>query len=172
MNMEQGTVGHLSQRGSANVAAVMSRVPKAILDGGHDTSSIDLSFAENCVIQDEVLNIYQQTMEKTLRTEVSANGVISYDRSIRLIFIQASFFSKGLLGRLSVARDPRRLFQPALQSVSSGIVVSHHLGSWCSRLFRCCSMECLQSQRRRSRSGPLLEYDSCPHEKTRADIGR
>ena len=66
--------GRLSDRGMDNVATVIPRIPKTILEAGNtpdEEDIVDMSVAENWLIRDEILKIEKEVVEKKVRSEVS-----------------------------------------------------------------------------------------------------
>ena len=73
--MEQQIIeGRLSQRGVGNVANLIKRMPKTILDAGNtadESSIIDLSVAENWLIRNGILEIQRSVVQDSLQAQVS-----------------------------------------------------------------------------------------------------
>jgi len=65
----------LSQRGNANVSAIMPRVPKSFLTAELSTGDIiDLSLAEDWLVRDEILKIGKSCMAIAWDATVSSGA--------------------------------------------------------------------------------------------------
>ena len=94
----------LSERGTLNLTAIMSQVPKAILEGSKcsivDGRGIDLSMAENWLIRNEVLDISKAAIQNTFEAHVRfITGLLFVKDFPRRLTFPASQLANRLLGR-------------------------------------------------------------------------